>query len=561
MSEEKCAKHMALELQGNNHDSIGNLEELHEKYRQADALNQIDGDLLVAWAGVLFRMERWQESVDIYRRALDIRPDGALWADLGIAFMHLGQLGQAEQCYREAVTCGGEVLPSVWNNFGNILKDQGNLSESITCYRQALALDPGFLEVHSNLLVTLHYGEMERQQIFHEHQVWWQRCSEKEAMMQHVPPAGGGNLEKRLRVGFVSADFRVHSVGYFLQSLMENLDRNHLEIICYANRQGEDHVTRRFQAAADGWREISQLGDTAVAEMVRRDGIDILVDLAGHSEGNRLRLFALRPAPIQVTWIGYPDTTGLQSMDYRLTDDVVDPPGMDDEFHSEQLIRLPGGFLCYDYPKEAPAVVLPPMMRLGVVTFGSFNNLAKINDTTLDLWAELLNNIPNARLLLKNRSLACTDLQDAFRRRFEARSIDPKRVTMLSIVPSIQDHLNLYGKVDIALDTLPYNGTTTTFEALWMGVPLVALRGDRHLSRVTASLLTHMGLEEWVAETPAAYLEMNRRLATDGKLLRRLRLKMRGRLRSSPLCNAAASAGHLERAFREMWARWLAGSQ
>jgi predicted O-linked N-acetylglucosamine transferase (SPINDLY family) len=280
------------------------------------------------------------------------------------------------------------------------------------------------------------------------------------------------------------------------------------------------------------------------------------VDLAGHTRGNRLPLFALKPAPVQVTWLGYPNTTGLREMDYRLTDAWADPPGVSDELHTESLVRLPHGFLCYKPLDDAPDVAAVPAIANGHVTFGCFNNSAKVNEKVLDAWCGILNDLPESRLLLKSRQLHGQGLHERFRDAFARRGVDPDRVEMLGRVNSTIEHLALYGRVDIALDTFPYNGTTTTCEALWMGVPVVALAGDRHAGRVGVSLLRGVGLDELVAASPEEYRRLATELAGDRDRLEAYRSTLRTRMQKAPLTDAAGFARDIEAAYRDMWRHW-----
>jgi protein O-GlcNAc transferase len=297
------------------------------------------------------------------------------------------------------------------------------------------------------------------------------------------------------------------------------------------------------------------MSDEALAERIRHDGIDILVDLVGHTAMNRLLVFARRPAPIQVTWLGYPNTTGLTAIDYRLVDAVTDPEGEADALASETLVRLPGGFLCYGGHGGAPAPGPAPCLATGTVTFGSFNSPPKLSAATLDAWAQVLARLPESRLLLKGKPFADAATRALYLGRLAERGVAPERVELAAWLPD-QAHLALYDRIDIALDPFPYNGTTTTCQALWMGVPVVALRGDRHASRVGASLLTQIGLTDLIADSVEAYVETAIALAGDPARLADLRHSLRPRMAASPLCDATGFARKIEQAYRTMWQRW-----
>jgi predicted O-linked N-acetylglucosamine transferase (SPINDLY family) len=376
--------------------------------------------------------------------------------------------------------------------------------------------------------------------------------------------ANDRGAERRLRVGYVSPDFRSHSVAHFLEPLLRRHDRNAVEVFCYAEVNWPDARTECFKQLADHWLLTVGMSDEEVAERIRRDRIDILVDLAGHTASghaakSRLLVFARKPAPVQMTWLGYPNTTGLKAIDYRMVDEVTDPVGEADAFASETLVRLSGGFLCYGGDDGPPAPGPVPSLTTGTVTFGSFNSPPKLSPATLDAWAQVLARLPEARLLLKGKPFADAATRALYHDRLAERGVGPERVELAPWLPE-QAHLALYDRLDIALDPFPYNGTTTTCQALWMGVPVVALRGDRHASRVGASLLTQIGLPELIADSIGAYVEIAVALAGDPARLADLRHSLRRRMLASSLCDAAGFARKTEHTYRTMWRRWCEAS-
>jgi protein O-GlcNAc transferase len=358
---------------------------------------------------------------------------------------------------------------------------------------------------------------------------------------------------KRLKIGYVSADFRAHSVAYFIEPILARHDHDQVEVYCYYTGAMDDTVTQRLAKLADHWITARGLSDAMLAERVRSDDIDILVDLAGHTGGNKLLVFARKPAPIQITWIGYLGTTGLRSMDYRMTDVIADPPGSGDDAHSERLIRLPRTCLCYRPPSDAPPVAALPALANGFVTFGSFNAPAKHNSRVLDVWASILRAVPGSRLLLKGRGLDRGKLRSGTLAVFEKAGIATERVRLQSYDSDVNDHLSRYAEIDIGLDPFPYNGVTTTCEALWMGVPVVGLRGNRHSARMCASLLTNAGLAQCVAETCADYEALAKALAYDLPRLVALRRGLRDGVRQSALTDERGVARDVEAAFRAVW--------
>jgi predicted O-linked N-acetylglucosamine transferase (SPINDLY family) len=372
-----------------------------------------------------------------------------------------------------------------------------------------------------------------------------------------TPHANDRDPERRLRVGFVSADLHEHAVSTFLLPLLRSLDPAQVEPVLYANVARPDATSRRLQAYAR-WDSIAGDPADAVAARVRAQAIDILIDLGGHTMTSQLLIFARKPAPVQATWLGYAGTTGLDAIDWRLSDAVCDPPA-DDALSSERVMRL-DGFHCYVPPPDAPEVASPPCAASGTVTFGSFNSTIKLSDPAVALYARVLAAVPDARLLLKSSAA----LDDALLRyhvaRFVAHGIAAERVTVSPWIAGTASHLARYGAIDIALDALPYCGTTTTCEALWMGVPVVTLVGDRHAARVGASLLGQVGLHELIARTPDDFVAIATSWATRLAELAQLRAGLRARVAASPLCDAPGFARRFEAALRAMWRDWLARS-
>jgi predicted O-linked N-acetylglucosamine transferase (SPINDLY family) len=420
-------------------------------------------------------------------------------------------------------------------------------------------LKPDYPDAHTNLLFSTNYHrELSARAIFEQHRAWGETHGRTRA---GLPPAPNSREpQRRLRVGYVSPDLRGHSVAYFIEPILAQHDRAHYETYCYAEipKAKQDSTTERFKALSGHWVDTCGLSDRALAERVRADGIDILVDLAGHTANNRLRAFAYQPAPVQITYLGYANTTGMPAMHFRLTDQWADPPGQE-RFYTEELIRLPRGFLCYAPPQDAPAVSPLPAREAGYVTFGSFNVLSKISPQVVALWADILGALPNARLLLKNRAMTDADTREDYYRQFAEHGIARERLEMIGWTVSRQEHLALYSRIDIALDTFPYHGTTTTCEALWMGAPVITLEGDRHAARVGVSLLSRLGLHELIAHEESEYMDKAITFAADLDRLAALRAGLRARMLGSGLCDGAAFTRELEEVYRKLWRRWCNG--
>jgi protein O-GlcNAc transferase len=510
---------------------------------------------------VLQEERRFAEAVSAFRHALALEPEYAeAYYNLGNTLEEQGQLTDAVASYQSALLLKPDYA-SAYNNLGNALKDQGKLEAAFTAFRRALELEPDFAMAHSNLLLNFHYGsQCDPDSLFREHQRWGQQhavCLANDTRAH----TNDRNQNRRLRVGYLSPDFRAHSVAFFIETVLATHDRHKFEVYCYASVTRPDAVTHRLRNLSDKWRDVARLADKEVSELIRRDEIDILVDLAGHTAGNRLLVFARKPAPVQVAYLGYPDTTGLATIDYRLTDAWADPPGETDSFHTETLVRLANGFLCYQPPPEAPAIRPRTAPSSGhEITFGCFNNASKVNARVIALWAQILKAIPQARLVMKALKLEDAETRQYLAERFQRTGVKQGRVEILAPESSLHQHLDQYNSVDIALDTFPYNGTTTTCEALWMGVPVITLAGTMHAGRVGVSILSHVGLSELIADSPETYVGLAVDLASDPNRLRELRHGLRERMVASPLCDAQGFTLDLEAAYRQMWTKYCEAS-
>ncbi|QDT51886.1 TPR repeat-containing protein YrrB [Symmachiella dynata] len=494
-----------------------------------------------------------------FREAVRLRPDFAMAHNsLGSLLHERGELSAAADCFSESI----RLLPQAAEpraNLAGILQLQGRPTEAIAAYRSALQIDDSSARIHSNLLMTLHYDpEQSAEEIFEEHQRWSRRHVVPTAA---APRLKNNPLQSRpLRIGYLSADFRAHSVASFIEPLLKSHDRRSVHVSCYSDVTAPDDVTVRLKAHADTWRDVQGKTDQEVLKMIVDDEIDILVDLAGHTGGNRLLVLAQRAAPVQITHLGYGGTTGIPAIDYRLTDVVADPPG-ESRRHVEELAYLRNGIFCYAPPLNAPPVAPAPCLENGYVTFGSFNNLAKINSSVVKLWAAILHDIPTSRLFMKSHSFLDAATREDFLRMFSQHGINPARLDLLGQVATLREHLDLYGRIDIALDSFPYTGATTTCESLWMGVPVVTLRGHQYVGRLSASLLTQIGCPELIAETPQAYQEIACTLAEDLPRLGNVRPQLREQMAQSPVCDAANAAREMETLYRDMWQRWCRGNR
>ena len=536
--------------------ALGRLEEAVASFRRALALKPDDVEAHNNLGNTLYDLGKLDEAVTSFRHALELQPNFAeAQSNLGNTLKIMGKLEEAVACHRRALALNPDYYQA-YNNLGNALKDQGVLDEAIASYRWAISLQPDYHKAHSNLLFCLNYLPDISQKEIYETSLQFEEQVAKRFAKQDLVYANSREINRRLKIGYVSSDFRTHSVAYFIEPVIRIHNRENVEVYCYANVKKPDDTTRRLQNEADHWRVIAGIPDIEVAERIRRDRIDILVDLEGHTGENRLLIFARKPAPVQVTWIGYPNTTGMAAMDYRFTDAIADPPGEADRLHSEELVRLAHGFLCYQPDASAPQVSPLPSLQQGHITFGSFNNLTKVNSVVIKVWAEIMHRIPGSRLILKDKTLADMDTQKRYLYLFASEGIADDRIEFHGMLPRKVEHLALYGKLDIGLDPFPYNGTTTTCEALWMGVPVVTLLGDRHAGRVGASIMHHAGLEELVAYSREEYKTLAVALAHDHHRLLEHRNNLRRKLQDSPLMDNKLFKETIEKAYQQMWIKW-----
>lgn len=496
---------------------------------------------------LLRELHRMPEAERAYRTALEAQPDFAEAANnLANTLADLGQMAEAEAWYRRAL----ELAPSsgpIRNNLGNLLKDQGRLAEAQQCYRECLQLQPEAPGLHSNLLLAMNYdAALPLEEAVAEARRYGACAQERAgaALACAAPPRRDGPL----RVGLVSGDLRAHPVAYFLEGWVPHVDRERLELVAYATLAREDEVTARLKPHFSAWHSLVGLRDEAAARIIHGHGIDVLVDLSGHTAYNRLDVFAWRPAPVQASWLGYFATTGLPAMDWLLADRASVPQAGQDAF-TERLWYLPDTRLCFAAPPGAPEVSAAPVLRHGAFTFGSFQNLGKLQPDVLRTWARILREAPTSRLRLQNAQLGDAAARQRMEARLREHAIDPARVTMHG-KQSRRAYLAAHAEVDLLLDPFPYPGGTTTCEALWMGVPTVTLEGDRMLSRQGAALLRAAGLDDWIASDLDSYVAIALRQALAPAGLAELRRGLRDRVRRSPLFDGALFARRFEEA---MW--------
>lgn len=468
-------------------------------------------------------------------------------SDLGIVYAIQNRLTEAAKVFQQVLHIAPDHRGAL-TNLANVFNLTGLPRPATELYSRLLELDPTQIRARQNLLLCLNYvAGLQREEIFAAHREFGRfhrRATSR-------PPPTDPTPTRRLRVGYLSGDFRMHPVGYFFISVLAGHQRDQVECICIATDARRDALSEHFKRLADGWIDGHQLNDDALAALIQDHKIDVLVDLAGHTEGSRLGVFFRRPSPVQVSYLGYANTTGMDCFDARIVDEQTEPAGAE-AFSSEALVRVAGGYFCYTAPEFSPAVSPPPSSTTGHITLGVFCHLAKVTDPTLALWREVLDAIPDARLLIGASSLADGPTRAAFLDRVRAKGIVADRVDLRGPLPLAQ-HLARYAEVDIGLDTFPFNLATNTCEALWMGVPVVSLVGDRHVSRLGLSILTAAGLPDLACASTEDFVARCRTLA--GSDLPALRASLRDRLRSAPLCDGRRVAAALEGAYRDAWQR------
>jgi predicted O-linked N-acetylglucosamine transferase (SPINDLY family) len=541
----------ALNNLGSALKARGQLDDAIEKYRQALRLQPDYIDALNNLGNALQARGQLDDAIEKYRQVLRLQPDYVeALSNLGNALKARGQLDAAIEKYQQALRLRPE-FSEAWVNLGNCQEALGLLEAAIDSCRQALRYKPDYVPAHSYLLFLMSYNVLySPARILEEHKNWDEIHGGKQKA-HTFSHSKSGEPDKRLKIGYVSPDLRQHAVSLFFDPVLKNHDRSQVEIFCYAEVNKPDAVTERLKEMADKWRTTVGLSDENAAHMIYDDKIDILIDLAGHTADSRLKIFTYKPAPIQVTYLGYCTTTGLKAMDYWITDMVLHPKDTI-ELAVEKIIRLPRCWICYQPPADAPEIE-PGTCADSGVTFGSFNNLSKLSPDVIACWSQLLKEVPDSRLLLKARLLDDPFVQERILKQFDHHGINHERITLL---PHTLSHMADYGRVDIALDTFPRTGGVTTADALWMGVPVITLAGQRYIERQGASILKAIGLEELIASTLEDYLAKAVVLANDPVRRIELYTSLRERMANSQLCDGRNLSQELEDAYRKMWHAW-----
>ena len=530
LSEAVPAFRKALELEPNYVEALGNL---------GQTLSDL-GDLT--------------EAMNCYKRELELNPQNAdIYVKIGNVCKDQGKLDEALSYYFQAIKRKPDH-PDAHNNVGNVYKDQGKLDEALISFRQALDLTKGYYPIHSNVVYTQLFSDAsDTETVFQEH-LEWNRLYAEPLAEQIKPHENEKSTHRRLRIGYVSPDFRTHPVGRFIAPLLEAHDRQQFEVFCYAAVRRPDAVTDRCRLYANTWRNIASFSDEKLADQIRHDQIDILIDLTMHMGSHRLLAFARKPAPVQATYLAYCGTTGLGTIDYRLTDPYLDPHTENGSFYSEKSVHLPQTYWCYEPLTVTPASQPLPVTKPGQITFGSFNNFCKVGPKVLATWAKILQVVPHSRLVIHTQ--AGSHREDVVAT-FAAQGITGDRLVFMGYLPMDQ-YLGSIQQTDIALDPFPYCGGTTTCDALWMGTPVVSLAGSTAVGRGGVSILSNIRLPELIAHSPEEYIKIAVELAENHQRLTTLKAGLRERMRTSPLMDKTRFAQNVESAYRQMWKDYCA---
>ena len=544
----------ALHLLGLIEHQQGSSETAIAHIRQAIGIRPGDAMFRFNLANVQQDIGRLDEAIASFRQALSLQPDDvAVYIGLGTALRGQNRLDEAIACYRQALVRQPDCA-EIHYNLANVLLAQNQLEPAVASYREALRLQPYNDRAYSNLLFTLqNLPTGIPAEVFREHQAYAERF-EAPLKPNWKPHGNSRESERRLKVGYVSGDFRQHAVAYFIEPILAHHDKSRVEVHAYYNHARHDPLTERIMAYTDRWLDCHGLNDEQLAARIRADGIDILVDLSGHTALHRLLVFARKPAPVQVTWFGYIGSTGLTAMDYRLTNAFMDPPGLTERYHSETLIRLPGSGIAYRPEANSPEVNELPALRTGELVLGSLNTLSKVNLSVIRLWARILNALPRARLMLGN--VANAETAQWLTDMFGAAGIARERLILKPNLP-MADFLALHQQIDLGLDPFPYNGGTTTLHALWMGVPVVTLAGHHSVARWGVAALSRVGLSEFICSSEDDYVQCAVRAAQDLPAVNRVRQSLRKRMMVAD-CDPVTITQTLETAYRDMWRTWCA---
>ena len=516
---------------------------------------QTNGKLLDTLVKAQLQLGRPKDAINSYNIYLSKIPEeSSVLASVAYCYSMCGELTAAKNYYLKALKI--KHHPGYLDGLGAVFCQQGHIKDALETCNEAVKLEPLNKKYHSNMLLIQNYcTNISQDNILMSHKKWAGKFEQESKVIKC-----SGNADRKLNIGYLSPDFRTHSVAYFIKHLIKQHDRNSFNIYCYSNSLNSDSTTDEIKKSSDYWRNVAKFNDSDIFKIIRNDKIDILIDLSGHTAGNRLGVFAMKPAPIQISYIGYPTTTGLHNIDYHITDYITDSNDSN-QYYSEELIRIDGCFLCYTPPLDTPDISVTPAVENNYITFGSFNNLAKINSEVVELWSNILHSVAQSKLIIKNPSLTDKKTANYYCSLFNELEINNDRINLIGHTETVYDHLDKYNLIDIALDTSPYNGTTTTCEALYMGVPVITLQGDAHISRVGSSLLANSGLTDLIAYSKNEYISKVINITNDISYLNELRLSLRDKFSNSVVCNGTQHTNHIENIYKDIWKKRCVNNQ
>jgi predicted O-linked N-acetylglucosamine transferase (SPINDLY family) len=527
------------------------LDAASEEFKLALSINPDTAEIHTNLGNIHLAQRRPDLAIPLYRRALTLKPDHVMSINnLAAALIQEGYLDEA----MEVAQRGIELQPEsdhINRIVGRLFRESGRLDEAIAWFEKRLAVDPASNSAGDLLFTQLFHPAYDRKRLHEEASKWNQTCAHP---LRHLirPHENERSPDRRLRIGYYSCDLGDHPLGRFILPLLANHDHGRFEIFCYCDFARGDRVSERIRGSVDVWRDTGDYSDQQVADLIRADRVDVLVDLSMQTNGNRMLMLARKPSPVQVTYLAYCGTTGADAIDYRLTDRYLDPPDLGDRYSSEKLVRLPNCFWCYAPPPDTPTVVPPPLQANGFVTFGCLNDFAKVTPDALRTWCAILRAIPASRLLLHAK-------EGSHRQRvldvLKSEGVEPQQLSFVGFLP-IERYFAAYNQIDIALDSFPYAGGTTTCDALWMGIPVVTLAGQTGVARGGLSILSNLNLNGFVATTTDQYIDLATSLARDLPRVSELRASLRPRMQASPLMNAPQFARDVESIYRQIWRTW-----
>jgi FkbM family methyltransferase len=535
------------------YQNLGDLETAEYTARKAIFIKPDLIDAHLNLANILKDKNDIENSIEQYKKVILLKPDYAeAYNNLGFVYNKTGFLSESLKCLKKAVSLNSN-LAEIFNNLGNVYKDFGEIEKAIESFKRSLSLSPTNRVIQSNFLYSLSYQEkVNAIDVYNAHKKWG---NDVESNIIIQPATNQFEVDKKLKVGYVSPDLYMHSVGYFIESILSEHDHSKFEIIIYSKSTKHDLLTERLKSYSDIWHNIKGWSDLRVYEQIQKDETDILIDLAGHTANNSLQVFAMKPVPIQISYLGYPNTTGLLNIDYKITDYWADPVEYSDDLYTEELIRIPMGFLCYKPQPDCPSVNKNNKNKKQII-FASFNNYSKMNKKMLTMWAQILKKVPNSKLVIKSKQFKDKKLCKDVKEFFYKNEINRNQIELFSWSQTYREHMELYNKVDICLDTYPYNGTTTTCEALWMSTPVITLVGRTHISRVGLSILSQLGLTDLTANTEDEYIEKAIQLASNLKMLTEQYSTLREKISKSSLVDSRNFTKLIELEYLKVWAQY-----